>query len=113
VKVIEMDSLKILARQRRVLELRCKGLTIPQIAARLKDEGGKVSQYTVWKDLHSKIAKDFTEELLRKQLADIANCPDIKTRLKYRSLLEYGRGKKLRRLLPKQRMQRQVNTTSI
>jgi uncharacterized protein YpbB len=74
--VKEMDSLKILARQRLVLALRCKGLTMRQIAARLKDDGWKVSQRTVWKDLHSKTVEDFTEELLRKQLADIATCPD-------------------------------------
>ena len=71
-----MDSLKILVRQRRALELCCKGLTIPQIAAQLTAEGYKVSQHTVWKDRLSKIAQDFTEELLRKQLADITKCPD-------------------------------------
>ena len=56
-----MDSLKILARQRRVLELRCRGLTIPQIAAQLTDEGRKATQHTVWKDSHSKIAQDITQ----------------------------------------------------
>jgi hypothetical protein len=82
-----MDSLKILTLQRRTLELRCKGLTIPQIATILKNEGWSVSQHTIWKDLHSKTAQDFTEELLRKQFRDIAECPDAKTRLKYRDRL--------------------------
>jgi hypothetical protein len=85
--VKERDRSKIFARQHRPLKLRCRGLTIPQIAAQLTDEGWKASQHTVWKDLHSKIAQDYTEELLRKQLADIANCPDNKTRLKYRDKL--------------------------
>jgi hypothetical protein len=85
--VKEMDSLKILTLQRRTLELRCKGMTIPQIATMFKNEGWSVSQHTIWKDLHSKTAQKFTEELLRKQLTDITNCPDIKTRLKYRNRL--------------------------
>jgi DNA-binding transcriptional MerR regulator len=82
-----IDSLNILSRQRRTLELRCKGLTIPQIATMLKDEGWSVSQHTLWKDLHSKTAQNYTEELLRKQHSDITNYPDIKTRLKYRNKL--------------------------
>ena len=77
-----MDSSKMFAHQHWALKLRCMGLPIPQIAAQLTDEGYNTSQHTVWKDLHSKIAQDYSEELLRKQLVDKANCRDIKTRLK-------------------------------
>jgi len=90
------SKLKILKRQQRVLELRCKGLTIPAIAKALKEQDKlKVGERTIWKDLHSKTAEDFVEELKRQQLADIAQCgKDYKTRLQYRADM-------LDKLLPK------------
>ena len=83
-----MTSLKVLGRRRRIIELRCLGFTIPQITQKLNDEGGKVSEITVWRDLHSTTVEDYIEELKRKQLADITLCEDdYATRLKYRDLL--------------------------
>ncbi len=79
-------SLKLQARNRRIIELRCMGLTIPQIKDKLIEEGYKLSERTVWSDLHSQQSQEFIEELIRKQLADITLCSDdYKTRLMYRA----------------------------
>lgn len=90
------SKLKQIKRQQRVLELRCKGLTIPAIVKALKEKDNlKIGEHTIWKDLHSKTAEDFIEELKRQQLADIAECgKDYKTRLQYRADM-------LDKLLPK------------
>ena len=89
------SKLKQIKRQQRVLELRCKGLTIPEITKKLHEEQWKCGEHTVWKDLHSKTAEDFIEELKRQQLADITQCgKDYKTRLQYRADM-------LDKLLPK------------
>ncbi|MGD0451677.1 MAG: hypothetical protein ABSA79_11575 [Candidatus Bathyarchaeia archaeon] len=87
-KIKEMDSSKMFAHQHWALKLRCMRLPIPQIAAQPTDEGYNTSQHTVWKDFHSKIAQDYSEELLRKPLADKTNYPDIKTRLKSEARFE-------------------------
>lgn len=79
-------------RVRRVLELSTTGMTIPDISAMMKKEGFKASERTVWGDLNSVEAKDYLEEILRKQLTDIT-IADIELRLKYR-------GKLLDKLMP-------------
>lgn len=76
------------ARRKRVIELRCVGLTQAQICEKLREEGFRTSERTVWADLHSATAEDFIEELKRRQLADIALAgDDYEVRLKYRDLL--------------------------
>lgn len=83
-----MVNLKQLQRRRRIIELRCSGLTIPRICENLRENGLKISERTVWSDLHSSTTKDFVEELLRKQLADLTLLgDDYATRLKYRDQL--------------------------
>lgn len=73
-------------RLRRVLELSTAGMTIPDISAKMKQEDFKASERTVWNDLHSIEAKDYQEEILRKQLVDIT-IADVEVRLKYRDKL--------------------------
>lgn len=73
-------------RLRRVLELSTVGMTIPDISAKMKQEGFQASERTVWNDLHSIEAKDYQEEILRKQLVDIT-IADVPVRLKYRDKL--------------------------
>jgi len=90
-----MTALRIETRRRRVIELRCLGLTIPQISEKLRDEGFRASEKTIWNDLHSSTVEDFVEELKRRQLADIALSEEYKTRLHFRDRL-------LDKLIPKQ-----------
>lgn len=73
-------------RLRRVLELATAGMTIPEISVKMKGEGFAASERTVWSALHSIEAKDYQEEILRKQLTDIT-IADIDLRLKYRDKL--------------------------
>ena len=73
-------------RVRRVLELGSAGLTIPDISDMMKKEGYAASERTVWGDLNGVEAKEYTAEILRKQLADIS-IAEIGLRLKYRGRL--------------------------
>ena len=73
-------------RARRVLELTTAGMTIPDISEMMKSEGFAASERTVWRDLNSVEAKDYQDEILRKQLTDIT-LADIGLRLKYRDKL--------------------------
>jgi DNA-binding transcriptional MerR regulator len=78
-------TIKQIQRRNRTLELRCKGLTIPQINKALHDEHYATSEHTVFDDIHSQTADDFLEELKRQQLIDITKAnEDYKTRLQYR-----------------------------
>ncbi len=79
-------------RVRRVLELSTSGMTIPDISAMMKKEGFRASERTVWSDLNGIEAKEYLEEILRKQLTDIT-IADIGLRLQYR-------GKLLDKLMP-------------
>ena len=72
-------SLKQIERRDRVMQLRCTGLSEVQIATTIG-----VSERTIRRDLNSSQARDFSEEILRRQLRDIESCKDIKLRLKYR-----------------------------
>lgn len=95
-------------RVRRVLELSSAGATIPDISALMKKEGFKASERTVWSDLNSIEAKQYTEEILRKQLSDIT-IANISLRLKYR-------GKLLDKLLPskiEQKVEGEVRTYDV
>ena len=95
-------------RVRRVLELSTSGMTIPDISAMMKKEGFAASERTVWSDLNGIEAKDYMEEILRKQLTDIT-IADIALRLQYR-------GKLLDKLLPskiEQKVEGQVHTYDI
>jgi len=86
----KQPSARVLARQRRVFELHALGYPIPYISNKLKDEGFRVgtSERTVWEDLHSHYVEQLTEELIRRQLMDIALAEnDFKTRLHYRDRL--------------------------
>ena len=89
-----MTSPKQLTRRRRVFELRVIGLTIPQIQQKMTEEDFKVSERTIWQDLRSDDVKEFTDELMRRQLADITLSDNISVRLNYRDRL-------LDKLLPK------------
>lgn len=81
-------------RVKRVLELSTSGMTIPQISAALKKEGiHAFSERTVWADLNSVEAKEYLDELIRKQLTDITTEKDSNLRMKYR-------GQLIMRLLP-------------
>jgi len=95
-------------RLRRVLELSTAGFTIPDISAKMKEEGYAASERTVWSVLNSIEAKDYMEEILRKQLTDIT-IADIELRLKYR-------GKLLDKLLPskiEQKVEGEVRTYDV
>jgi len=83
-------------------------MTIPDISDMMKEEGFKASERTVWNDLNSTEAKDYLEEILRKQLTDIT-IADIGLRLKYR-------GKLLDKLLPskiEQKVEGEVRTYDV
>ena len=72
-------------RRKRTLELRCKGLSIPQINKALHEEHFRTSEHTVFDDIHSQTANEYLEELKRQQLADITlSGDDYKIRLEYR-----------------------------
>jgi len=73
-------------RVRRVLELRTMGMTILDISKVMKGEGYAASERTVWSDLNSVEAKEYLDEILLKQLRDIA-LADIGLRLKHRGNL--------------------------
>jgi len=93
---------------RRVLELSTSGMTIPDISDMMKNEGFAASERTVWSDLNSIEAKDYLEEILRKQLTDISLAP-IVVRLKYR-------GKLLDKLMPskiEQKVEGEVHTYDV
>jgi len=93
---------------RRVLELSTAGMTIPDISDMMKQEGFAASERTVWSDLNSIEAKDYLEEILRKQLTDIT-IADIALRLQYR-------GKLLDKLLPskiEQKVEGEVHTYDV
>ena len=95
-------------RVRRVLELSTSGMTIPDISEMMKDEGFAASERTVWSDLNSIEAQEYTEEILRKQLTDIILAP-IGLRLQYR-------GKLLDKLLPskiEQKVEGEVRTYDV
>jgi len=78
-------NLRQAKRRQRIFELRVLGLTIPQISEKLKEEGYRIgtSERTVHVDLHSGEAKEFVEELLRRQLANIAMEENRAVKLKY------------------------------
>ena len=84
-----VPKLKLVARRRKVIELRAKGKTIQKIAEELG-----VSEKTIDRDLKSQQIQDFIDELIRQQLEDIIEA-EIKTRLQYRNSL-------LNKLMPKQ-----------
>ena len=83
-------SIKHFERRKQVIELRRRGLTESQIA---KDLG--VSERTVRRDLRSLQVQEFVEELKRRQLQDIEESEDPRTRLHYRD-------KMLDKLMPRQ-----------
>ena len=89
-----MSELKRVARQRRTIELRCLGYSIPKIAETLKEEKIKSSERTVFRDLRSALAEDMIQELLRIQNRDITEAQDVEVRLKYRDRI-------LGKLMPK------------
>ena len=60
----------------------------------MTEEGFKVSERTIWQDLRSDDVKEFTDELMRRQLADITLSDNISVRLNYRDKL-------LDKMLPK------------
>jgi hypothetical protein len=70
----------------RIFELRCLGYTIPQISDKLQEESFKTgySERQVWRDLHSDEANRMAEEILRRQLMDIAIADDLKDRMFFR-----------------------------
>ncbi len=80
-------------RVKRVLELATAGMTIPDISALLIKQGHAASERTVHKDLNGVEAKEYLDELIRKQLTDITTEPNSNLRMKYR-------GQLIMRLLP-------------
>ena len=84
------------SRIRRIFELRCLGYTIPQISDKLREEGFKTgfSEHQVFNDLHSDEANRIAEEILRRQLMDIAIADDLKDRM-------FFRDKILNKIMPK------------
>jgi len=84
-------SLKTEIRRRRVIELHVQGSTIPEIVQKLNAENIKVSEKTVWNDLHSEMAEDyltpFSKELIRKQNKDIEDEKDSQFRIRARDRL--------------------------
>jgi hypothetical protein len=78
-------SLKVLARRRRVIELRKLGHKIPSIQQIIAEETSIFwSEGTIKRDLQSITAEEELEELKRQQDADIALEGDRKVRLEYR-----------------------------
>ena len=80
-------KLKQATRVQRIVELRSLGYTLRMIADKMKAEGYRISEHTVWRDLHSAAMDDINFELMRRQLADINASNDIGLRLEYRSRL--------------------------
>jgi len=64
-------QLKMASRRRRVLEFKCRGFSVPQICAKLNEDGYVCSESTIYNDLHSDAAGEVVEELIRQQLIDI------------------------------------------
>lgn len=84
-------NLKMEVRRRRVIELHATGSTIPEIVQQLDTENIKISERTVWEDLHSEMAEDyltpFAKELIRKQNKDIEAAENPNVRLRARDRL--------------------------
>ena len=77
-------KLKVAARRRRIIDLRCLGYKIPDIKNKLAEEGQFWSEDTIKTDLDSIDAQEYLQELKRQQAADIALCDDRQVRLEYR-----------------------------
>ena len=98
-----------LLRVKKALELLTAGMTIPEISARLIKEGYAASERTIAKDLNGVEAKEYLDELIRKQLTDITIEKDSNLRMKYR-------GQLIMRLLPnkvEQKVQSEVITYDV
>ena len=95
-------ELKITKRMQRSCELRCLGYKIPQIKAKLAEEGQVWSEDTIKRDLASVQAKDMLEELKRQQYTDIALCENRRDRMEYRDRM-------IERLEPRKSPDTQVN----
>ena len=87
-------KLKVAARRRRIIDLRCLGYKIPDIKNKLAEEGQFWSEDTIKTDLDSIDAQEYLQELKRQQAADIALCDDRQVRLEYR-------GREIDRLSPR------------
>ena len=96
-----VPKLRSLARQHKVIELRAQGKTIAEIAIDLD-----VSEKTIDRDLKSQTVTSFTDELIRQQIIDINQTPDLPIRLQFRSDL-------LDKMLPKKsEIKQDVTATS-
>jgi len=84
-KAIENRGLGRAARTLRTLELRTLGFSYPDIVSKMKEESYRISESTVRRDLHSLGAIAFRDEVLRRQLMDIAISGDAALRLKARA----------------------------
>ena len=81
----QSPKVKETARRKRVLELRTRGLTIEGIKEVLKTQDGiDVAYITVKRDLQSVQANEFSDELVRQQLADITTSNEPRLRLEFR-----------------------------
>jgi len=73
-------------RRIRVVEFWALGLSAVETARAMKDEGYRISQHTVYNDRHSTEAREYVDELIRRQLRDIA-LGDLELKLNYRDKL--------------------------
>jgi len=84
-------SLKTETRRRRAIELHVQGANIPEIVQKLNAENIKVSERTIWSDLHSEMADDylspFAKELIRRQAKAIEEHKNPLVKLRYRDRL--------------------------
>ena len=70
----------------RVVECWALGLSAFETAKVMKDEGYRISVHTVYNDRHSTEAQKYVDELIRRQLRDIA-LADLEQKLNYRDKL--------------------------
>jgi hypothetical protein len=71
----------------RIVDLWCLGATAEGTVAELAVTGIKVGLATVYRHRHGIAAQQILAKLLREQLRDISECPDVAVRLKYRDKL--------------------------
>jgi len=73
-------------RRIRVVEYWSLGASALETVRFMKEEGFRISQKTVYRDRHSTTAQEYVDELIRRQLRDIA-AADIEQKLNYRDKL--------------------------
>jgi len=83
----KIDQKTIKTKRRiRVVEYWALGATLQETTRYMREEGYRISPTTVHRDRHSTTAKEYIDELIRRQLRDIATA-ELEQKLNYRDKL--------------------------